>query len=84
MNSSEYPSGSLRQFWQGGGGGKGEVCKVKTIFIMKERPYLAFSLSLPHRLTGHRKYIEMISDSTLQLPFKKLSVVKYQRIATVI
>lgn len=77
MNSSEYPGGSLRPFWRG-------VCKVKAFFIIKGRHYLPFSLSLLHRCTGYRKYIEMISDSTLQIPFKKLSVVKCQRIATVI
>ena len=45
---------------------------------------MPFSLSLYPKYTGYKKYIDMILDSTLQLPFKKLSLVKYWRIPTII
>lgn len=74
-------SGHPMDPWDPFGGG---VFKLKSIFIIIRRHYLPFSLSLSHKCTGYEKYIDMISDSTLQLAFKKPSFVKYQRIFTVI
>lgn len=65
MNGSEHPHGFLRPFW--------EVCKIKTIFIIIGRHYLLFSPSLSYKCAVYnKKHIDMTSDSTLQLPFKKL------------